>query len=163
MKKVKVEYLLYVFIVISPFLDAISFLFRQHFSNALISPVTIIRPLIPLVLLVYVFLQDKKVRKKLFLGLSVLLLYDIIHLFLFKKIVTGISYGNVLHEAQYVINYSYMIVVLFLFLYFYKNRSLPYLKQALMLMLTGYLIILYIAILSGTSYSTYLEGMGYRG
>lgn len=163
MKKVKVEYLLYVFIVISPFLDAISFLFRQHFSNALISPVTIIRPLIPLALLVYVFLQDKKVRKKLFWGLSVLLLYDIIHLFLFKKIVTGISYGNVLHEAQYVVNYSYMIVVLFLFLYFYKNRSLPYLKQALMLMLTGYLIILYIAILSGTSYSTYLEGMGYRG
>lgn len=163
MKKFKIEYLLYIFIIISPFLDVLGFLFRQKFSDVAISPATILRPLIPLVLLIYVFFKDSKSRKYIFIGYLGLLLYDILHLVLFKDIATGISYGNLFHEAQYVINYSYMIVVLFLFLYFYKNKGLPYLKQSLFFMLLGYLFLLYVAILTGTSYSTYLEGMGYRG
>lgn len=166
MKKIKdfkIEYLLYLFVIISPFLDVLSFLFREWFPNALISPSTIIRPLIPLILLVYVFFKDKDVRKKLLILGIIYVIYGGIHLYLYNNIITGISYGGLFSEAQYVINYTYMIFVLFLYLYFYKKSGLPYLKKFLFITLSCYIGLIYIAILTGTSYTTYLEGMGYRG
>lgn len=161
--KFKIEYLLYIFVIISPFLDVLSFLFREWFPNALISPSTIIRPLIPLILLVYVFFKDKDVRKKLLILGIIYVIYGEIHLYLYNNIITGISYGGLFSEAQYVINYTYMIFVLFLYLYFYKKSGLPYLKKFLFITLSCYIGLIYIAILTGTSYTTYLEGMGYRG
>ncbi|HAB67392.1 MAG TPA: hypothetical protein DCE23_08500, partial [Firmicutes bacterium] len=106
MKKIKdfkIEYLLYLFVIISPFLDVLSFLFREWFPNALISPSTIIRPLIPLILLVYVFFKDKDVRKKLLILGIIYVIYGGIHLYLYNNIITGISYGGLFSEAQYVI------------------------------------------------------------
>lgn len=161
--KFKIEYLLYIFVIISPFLDVLSFLFREWFPNASISPSTILRPLIPLILLVYVFFKDKDVRKLLLIMGFIYVIYGGIHLYLYKGLVTGISYGSVVSEAQYIINYTYMIFVLFLYLYFYKKDGLPYLKNSLFIALSCYIGLIYVAILTGTSYTTYLEGMGYRG
>ncbi len=165
MKKVKfkIDYLLYVFIVISPFLDVLSFLFREWFPETQISPSTILRPLIPCVLLIYVFFKDKDKRKTLLVMGIIYVIYGGIHLYLYKGLVTGISYGGVVSEAQYLINYTYMIFVLFLYLYFYKKNGLPYLKNSLFIALSCYIVLIYVAILTGTSYTTYLEGMGYRG
>ncbi len=161
--KFKIEYLLYIFVIISPFLDVLSFLFREWFPEVSISPSTILRPLIPLILLIYVFLKDKDVRKLLLIMGFIYVIYGGIHLYLYKWLVTGISYGSVINEAQYIINYTYMIFVLFLYLYFYKKSGLPYLKKSLFMSLTFYIVLIYVAILTGTSYTTYLEGMGYRG
>lgn len=161
--KFKIEYFLYIFVIISPFLDVLSFLFREWFPNASISPSTILRPLIPLILLVYVFFKDKDVRKLLLIMGFIYVIYGGIHLYLYKGLVTGISYGSVVSEAQYIINYTYMIFVLFLYLYFYKKDGLPYLKNSLFIALSCYIGLIYVAILTGTSYTTYLEGMGYRG
>lgn len=163
MKKFKIEYLLYIFIIISPFLDAISCLFRDWFPSIPISPSTVLRPIIPLILLIYVFFKDKKIRKYLIISAILMIVYGSVHLLLYKEIITGISFGGVIREAQYIINYTYMIYVLFLYLYFIKKRGLPYLSNSLILMLFSYLGMIYISILSGTSYSTYVEGMGYRG
>lgn len=162
-KKFKIEYLLYIFIIISPFLDVLSYLFREWFPEASISPATIMRPIIPLILLLYIFFKDKKWRKYLVISAIILILYGGIHLWIYKGLITGISYGSVINEAQYIINYTYMLYVLFIFIYFMKKNGLPYLKKALFLMLCGYLLLLYVSIITGTSYSTYLEGMGYRG
>lgn len=161
--KFKIEYLLYIFIIISPFLDVLSFLFREWYQEAIVSPSTILRPLIPLILLLYVFFKDKDVRKKLLIMGIIYVIYGGIHLYLYRGLVTGISYGGVLSEAQYIINYTYMIFVLFLYFYFYKKSGLPYLKKSLFISLVCYICLIYIAILTGTSYTTYLEGMGYRG
>lgn len=161
--KFKIEYLLYVFIVISPFLDVISFLFREWKPDVSLSPSTVLRPLIPLVLLLYVFIKDKDVRKKLLIMGIVYVMYGGIHLYLYKGLVTGISYGNLFSEAQYVINYTYMIFVLFLYIYYYNKDKLPYLKKSLFISLVCYIGLIYVSIVSGTSYTTYLEGMGYRG
>lgn len=161
--KFKIEYFLYIFVIISPFLDVLSFLFREWFPDASISPSTILRPLIPLILLVYVFFKDKDVRKLLLIMGFIYVIYGGIHLYLYNGLVKGISYGSVISEAQYIINYTYMIFVLFLYLYFYKKNGLPYLKNTLFIALSCYIGLIYIAILSGTSYTTYLEGMGYRG
>ena len=163
MKNFKMEYLLYLFILLCPFLDACSFLFREFFPDASISPSTILRPIIPAVLLIYVFLKDKKTRKFLIGSAFVFLLYAIFHLYYFQKNVSIISYGNVLSEAQYLINYTYMIYLFYLIFYFSKQEKLPLLKQCLFMMLGSYLFMLYFSILTQTSSSTYLEGMGYKG
>lgn len=163
MKKFKIEYLLYIFIILSPFLDVIGFLFREWFPEASISPATVLRPIIPLILLGYIFFKDNKVRKYLIFSAIILILYGSIHLLLFNKIKTGISYGSLFSEMQYVINYTYMLYVLFIVIYFYKKNGLDYLKQSLVFMLIGYMLLIYISILTGTSYTTYVEGMGYRG
>lgn len=162
-KKIKVEYLLYLFAVITPFLDVIACLFRYWFPEAAISPATVLRPLIPLILLIYVFFKDKKLRKYLIISAIVLILYGGVHLWIYKCLLTGISYGSVISEAQYIINYTYMVYVLFLYLYFMKKTGLPYLKKALFIMLCCYVGLIYVAIFSKTSFPTYVEGIGYRG
>lgn len=162
-KNNRIVNLLYLFVIITPFLDVIACLFRDWFPDASISPATILRPIIPLILLIYVFIKDKNIRKYLVIHGIVMILYGGIHLLIYKDLLTGISYGSVVSEAQYIINYTYMVYVLFLYIYFSSKGMLPKLNKVLYMMLVCYLGLLYIAILSGTSYTTYLEGMGYRG
>ncbi|MBQ8659903.1 MAG: O-antigen ligase family protein [Bacilli bacterium] len=163
MKKFKIDYLIYVFIVLSPFLDVIGFLFREWFPDASLSPATVLRPIIPLILLGYIFFKDIKVRKYLIISAIIFIMYGGIHLLIYNSLKTGISYGSLFSEMQYVINYTYMLYVFFIVLYFYKKNGLEHLKQSLVFMLIGYMLLIYIAILTGTSYTTYIEGMGYRG
>lgn len=163
MKKCKIEYLLYLFIILSPFLDSFSFLFREFFPHAKISPTTIIRPIIPTILFMYVFIKDKKERKYLLCSAFFFLFYGGMHLYFFQKNVSTISYGNVFSEIQYLLNYTYMVYLFYLVFYFYKKGNLPYLKHSLCMMLASYVLLLYIALLTHTSYSTYLEGMGFKG
>ena len=163
MKKFKIEYLLYIFIVLSPFLDVIGFLFREWYPEASLSPATVIRPIIPLILLSYIFFKDSKVKKYLIISAIILILYGSVHLLIYNSLKTGISYGSLFSEMQYVINYTYMLYVLFIVLYFYKKNGLQYLKHSLVFMLIGYMLLIYISILTGTSYTTYVEGMGYIG
>ena len=53
-----VENILYLFIIICPVLDMLSFIFRNIF-NTNISPSTILRPIIPMAIILYIFLKDK--------------------------------------------------------------------------------------------------------
>ena len=109
MKKFKIEYLLYIFIVLSPFLDVIGFLFREWYPEASLSPATVLRPIIPLILLSYIFFKDSKVKKYLIISAIILILYGSVHLLIYNSLKTGISYGSLFSEMQYVINYTYML------------------------------------------------------
>ena len=162
MKKFKVEYLIYILIIISPLLDAFSFLFREWFPNATLSPTLIIRPIIPIILIGYIFIKDKSQRKILISGTVLYAIYGAIHLLITKNLLTHISVGSVFQEAQYVFNYTYMIYVMYAMLWFNKHVKLDYLKKSLLISLSMYLLIIYFSILTGTSTSTYLTGTGYK-
>ncbi len=95
MKKFKenyIENLLCIFIIISPILDMASYLFRNYFQTSL-SPATILRPIIPIAIILIIFFTDKK-KKELFIVGVIYTLYALIHIILFSKVKTGISFGR---------------------------------------------------------------------
>lgn len=171
LKTLSLENLLCFFIIICPILDISSFIFRNYFNTSL-SISTIIRPIIPLVVIIYLFLKD---RIKLPLIISGLIygLYAIMHLYIFKNIVTESSYGGIVRELQYVVNYTFMILNLFIYLYVFifrkpekENRkdNIKKLRKSILISFTIYIALMYIAILTGTSSYTYAEDqMGYKG
>ncbi len=166
MKKItsfKMEYLLYVFLLVSPFLDAFSFLFREWFPDVSLSPSTFLRPIIPLVLSVYLFFKDPKTRKHFLLLGGIVLLYGIFHLTLFDYYRTQSAYGTVFHEAQYILNYSYMLFLIYIVYYYVRQGRLKSIVKYVGFCLLGYLVLLYFSILTGTSSSTYIDGIGYKG
>ncbi len=161
-KGFKIEYLIYLYIVISPFLDALSCMYREWFPNNTLSPLMFIRPIIPIILAVYIFFKDKKTRVPLAISAICYCIYGIVHLLIFRHLLTGVSYGNIFKEGLYVFNYTYMIYIMFIIMYFHKRKRLPHLKKALFWMLCSYLLLIYVSILTKTSLPTYVEGTGYR-
>lgn len=153
------ENLLYLFILISPILDLCSSLCR--IDNHSIS--LILRPIIPCALLMYIFITDKSTRKKLTIGGLVYLVYMVIHLLLYKNLITDYSYGGISYEASYVANYTYLIFTLYLFIYVFKKIDTSNLKKYFLIYTIMYIVSIYLAIITKTSFSTYVEGYGYRG
>lgn len=160
-KKITMENILYVFIVLCPILDMTSFIFRNVFhTNVSIS--TVIRPIIPIIAISFIFFKDK-IKLKLVLGFGIYLVYGIIHLLLFQTTKTTSSYSNIIHEAQYIINYSFMILNLFIYLYIFNNKYNNKLKKSVLISVSIYISSILLAILTKTSSSTYIEGIGYKG
>jgi len=128
-EKINVENLLCLFIIMCPILDILSFVFRNTFNTNL-SPSTAIRPIIPIGVMGYLFFnRDKKFKLYTFLVFMVFAFYSILHLYFFEKIKTASSYSNVIHEAQYIVNYSFMILNLFIYTYIFKNKNTDKLKK----------------------------------
>lgn len=167
-KIINIENLLYLFVIICPVLDATSFIFRNYFNTSL-SISTILRPIIPIVAIVYIFFKDKIKNKLLVAGL-IYGIYAFLHLYIFYFIKTECAYGNLIRELQYLVNYSFMIMNLFLFLYIFIFRGkcnelkIKKIKFALLISFTIYIGLMYISILTGTSSFTYKEDqIGYKG
>lgn len=160
MKKMSKENWLYIFILINPIFDLLSSLFTNLGTS--FTPSTIMRPIIPLILLIYIFITDKSIRPKGIIISVIYLLYIGIHTLIYKDIMTGISFGTISHELQYLINYTYLIFTGILFGYvFYKKKNK--LVDYLFYYVIFYISSIYIAIISSTSLSSYVEGMGYKG
>lgn len=178
MKKIiNLENLLCFFIIICPILDISSFWFRTKFeTNYSIS--TFIRPIIPIILFIYLFFKDKnKYRIKIMGIVSIYVIYAAIHLYIYKKMMTGCTFGTVIHEAQYIVNYSFMIMNLFIFSSMISgtpSKIIPKVKmnsegvpeiiqKSIIISLSIYIISIYIAIITHTSSTTYIEGIGFKG
>ena len=177
-KNIKLEDILCLYIILCPILDIASFLFRNHF-NTNISISTFLRPIVPVVLAIYIFIRANKKNKLILLGITALyVLYGVIHLIVTKTFLTGCSYGGIKEEMQYVINYSFLIINLIVFYYAFinkkwrnkeigssdKNSKTNKLKLAVLIMCGIYITSIYIAILTGTSSYTYIEEqIGYKG
>ena len=163
-EKINIENILCFFIIICPILDMLSFIFRNVF-NTNISPSTILRPVIPIIVIIYLFFkEDKKFKLYTFLGFLILGIYGVIHLYLFTKVKTGSSYSGVIHEAQYIVNYSFMILNLFLYIYIFKDKNTEKLKKSILYSACIYVGSIIISIITHTSSHTYLEEqMGYKG
>ena len=177
-KNIKLEDILCLYIILCPILDIASFLYRNHF-NTNISISTFLRPIVPVVLAIYIFIKANKKNKLILLGITALyVLYGVIHLIVTKTFLTGCSYGGIKEEMQYVINYSFLIINLIVFYYAFinkkwrnkeigssdKNSKTNKLKLAVLIMCGIYITSIYIAILTGTSSYTYIEEqIGYKG
>lgn len=170
------ENLLCFFIIICPVLDISSFLFRDYF-NTNISISTFIRPIIPLIAIVYIFCKDK-LKPQIFMASAVYAVYAICHLYVFYRIKTGCSYGNEIRELQYLVNYTYMEMNLFIYYYFFarknrdiecfddskKGQAINKLRKSVLISLTLYIGFMYFALITGTSSYTYTEDkIGYKG
>lgn len=163
-EKITIENILCLFIIMCPILDMVSFIFRNIF-NTNISPSTIIRPIIPVVVMVYLFFKNGKKFKVWTLGIGLIyLIYGIVHLLVFKTALTGSSYSGILHEGQYILNYSFMILNLLLYVYiFKKSKNIEKLSKSVLIASLIYIASIFISILTQTSSSTYIEGMGFKG
>lgn len=167
MKKVKeklnIENLLTVFIILCPILDIASFIFRNIF-NTKISPSTIIRPILPIIAFIYYFIKaDKKYKLKLF-GISAIYgIYSIIHLLLFTTVKSESSYSSISHELQYLVNYTFMIIILYVFIKTFKEKLTEKLEKATVISVGIYLLSIILSIITNTMSSTYIEGMGIKG
>ena len=149
-------------IILCPVLDMISFIFRNTFETK-ISPSTFLRPIISIIVIMYIVVKDKNRWKIIGVG-SIYGIYALIHIVIFNQIRTGSSYGSILHEAQYLMNYSFMILNLFLFMYVFRNKDIKPVQKSLYIALAIYIISIYISILTGTSSYTYpVEQMGVKG
>lgn len=168
MKKVKeklnIENLLTVFIILCPILDIASFIFRNIF-NTKISPSTIIRPIIPIIAFIYYFIKaDKKYKLKMFGISGIYGIYAIIHLILFTTVKSECSYSNISHELQYLVNYTFMIIILYVFIKTFKEKlSTEKLEKATVISVGIYLLSIILSIITNTMSSTYIEGMGIKG
>lgn len=158
-KKITLENSMCFFIFLCPILDIISFLFRNYFKTSF-SPTTIFRPIIPCIVFIILFFKEKNKKQKLIVTL-IYIVYGIIHLLLFQKMHNESSYGNLVNEIQYIINYSFIIINLYLFYVVVKDKSK--IKKSVFISLAIYIISLFISIITKTSSSTYLEGIGYKG
>lgn len=167
MKKVKeklnIENLLTVFIILCPILDIASFIFRNIF-NIKISPSTIIRPIIPMIAFLYYFIKaDKKYKLKMFGISAVYGIYAIIHLILFTTVRSESSYSNISHELQYLVNYTFMIIILYVFIKTFKEKLTEKIEKATIISVGIYLLSIILSIVTNTMSSTYIEGMGIKG
>ena len=164
MKKINIQPLLYLYIIICPILDCASFLFRNALNTS-ISPSTIIRPIIVIIACLYIFITDKKQRKTLFLAAGAYGIYAISHLYIFTIVKNNSSYSGIIHELQYLVNYTFMVLNLYVYIYsFAKCKDTDELSKHVLISVSIYIISIYVAILTGTSSHTYmLEEMGFKG
>lgn len=178
MEKIKklltVENLLSFFVIICPILDIASFLFRNKF-NTNYSISTIIRPIIPMIIFAYIFFKEK-IKVKTIGIVGIYAVYAFVHLLMYSKLIRGCTFGTVMHEAQYIVNYSFMILCLYVFYSIFSLKSNQYnkttadpkimsktVRKSLIIALSIYIISIYISIITKTSSTTYIEGIGYKG
>lgn len=161
MKKLNKENLLLIFIILLPFLDISSFLFR-HFFNTSWSIATIIRPIIPIIVFSIIFFKNNFKLKTILIAL-LYEIYTIIHLVLYNKLFNSISYGNYLYELQYLINYSFNILVLFIFIFTFNKSNLTKFKKCIIISFSIYIFSIYLSIITNTYTPTYIEGTGIKG
>lgn len=160
-EKLNVENLLCFMIIICPILDILSFLFRNYF-NTNFSPSTFLRPIIPIIVILIIFFKEKMKLKLIVVGI-VYAIYAVIHLWLFNIVKTGSSFGGLINELQFIVNYSFMILNLFIFIYIFKDKPKDKLKKSILIMTSIYIISIWISIITNTSTTTYIEGIGYKG
>ena len=161
-EKLNIENLLCLLIILLPILDMASFLFRNYFKTTY-SPSTFLRPIISIIVTITIFIKEKKTRKNLILAGFIYGIYSLVHLWIFNQLKTGISYGGITNELRYIVNYSFMVLNLFLFIHVFKNKAENKLKVSVLISISIYILSIWISIITKTSSSTYIEGIGYKG
>ena len=78
--------LLYLFIILCPILDMVSYWFRNFFQTNF-SPSTFLRPIIPILVACYIFWKGKEKKKLLGIG-AIYALYAVLHLVVFQMVKT---------------------------------------------------------------------------
>ena len=85
-KIIKIDKLLCMLIVICPILDMLSFIFRNTFETK-ISPSTFLRPILSIIVIMYIVTKDKNRWKIIGVG-AIYGIYALIHILIFNQIRT---------------------------------------------------------------------------
>ena len=116
--------ILLIFIILGPIFDIVSFLFRKNFESK-ISISTFIRPIIPMCIAIYIFFTANKKNKKILLVIAIFYLsYGILHLLIVKNLFRGCSDGNIVNEAQYIANFTFLAIDLIIYLYTFAYEGI---------------------------------------
>lgn len=161
MKKINAKTLLLIFIILMPVLDMVSFVYRNKIGTEM-SITAILRPIIPIVLMCIIFLKNKFKGKLIISGL-IYAVYAAVHLYVFNSLKTEISHGTTFNELQYVINYTFGVLILFLCMFIFYKESTEKLEKAILLQNAICIGSIYLSIITKTSSNTYIEGIGYKG
>lgn len=165
-KNVTMENVLCALIILCPIFDCMSFIFRNFFKTE-ISASTFIRPIIPIIVGIIIFIKSSNKEKIKYLLLAFMYIgYGIIHLLVTKSLITGCSYGTLKNEMQYIFNFTFLIIYLIIFQYVFINKKndTKKIKKALMIMLSIYIGSIFLAIITKTSSYTYSETKtGFKG
>ena len=139
----------------------LSFIFR-NVAETTWSPSSFLRPILPLTIFAIVFFKNK-IKTKMFVISLIYGIYAFIHLYIFDLVKVEASYGGILSELQYLVNYTFMIMNLFLFTFLFWKKDGEKLQKSILVAFGIYIVSIYISILTGTSSPTYIEGTGYKG
>ena len=183
-KKVKksfyAENLICLFIILNPILDIISFLVRNHFSEypeTASSITALIRPIIPMILSIYVFIKaSNESKRKLLLLVFVYLLYAVEHMLICLDSFKVWSYGTPMRELSFIINYTFFILTIIVFKSIIGSDSklkiakhskdviAKKVSNSVVIALAIYIVSIFISIITKTSSYTYPEvDIGYKG
>ena len=175
-----VENLIYLFIILNPILDIISFLIRNKFSDnpeTATSITALIRPIIPIILSVFVFLKaSNETKRKLLLLIFVYVLYAIEHMLVCLDSFKEWSYGTPMREVSFLISYTFFIINLIVFKSIIgvdsklrirrqsKEKVTKRVCNSVVIALAIYIVSIFISIITKTSSYTYPEvNIGYKG
>ena len=154
-KNIKLEDILCLFVILCPIFDMLSFIFRNTVETTW-SPSSFLRPILPLSIFAIVFFKNK-IKTKMFVVSLAYGIYAAIHLYIFNLVKVEASYGGILSELQYLVNYTFMIMNLFLFTFLFWKKDGKKLQKSILVAFGIYTVSIYVAILTGTSSPTYIE------
>lgn len=160
-QKINLENMLLVFIIILPLLDMLSFTFRNKFYTN-ISPSTFIRPIIPIIAITMIFFKNHFKMKSILVA-CMYGIYAVIHIAIFILLKSESSYGSIYSETQYIMNYSFMVLNLFIYTFVFQKEDSLKLKRSILIANIIYIVSIYVAWITKTSSTTYLEGIGIKG
>lgn len=182
--------IMYLYILISPILDTLSYMYRKYTNNIEgSSPSTYIKPIIPLVISL-IILYKAKIKEKILLiaFASIYLIYIVFHILTYKSINTVFEHQPIITEIRMCINFSLLILNIYIFNRVFlnlennkekenkniknneeqnilknSNVNIKRLKESIVLTGLIHLILIYVSIIFKVSPTTYNEGMGLKG
>ncbi|MCM1371293.1 MAG: O-antigen ligase family protein [Clostridium sp.] len=169
----KIYNILLIFIIVSPFLDNLTYLLR-NVLNFDISLSTILKPLfmgVYFLILMFILKKNNEKVLKYFIPIFIFMIYCILHFVLIKGLYTSKSGGSIYDEINKLIQLAYLLITLINFyIIIFKNNIFKYDKDKILkyLVFSGaiYYIFYLISIVTGTSALTYannVNNIGYRG
>lgn len=153
--------LLYIFILLQPFIDLFTALMTR-FDVGIISVGIVIRGLFILLMLGYLFFFSKSKYKKKSITYIVLLgIFYILYLVTKSEILT--NFGFLFNEITYIFKYSYFIILFITFMNFIDEYKIDR-KEILNLFVINllvYSLLIIIPFITGTGFNSYNNNEGY--
>lgn len=159
--------LIYIYIILCPILDMASYIYRNYFvkdGQISYNPVTILRPIIPLIVLMIIFFKVSLAEKIQVLFLGILNIgYVYIHSMVFLDYKTYFESRVLIDEIRMVVNYIFAIINVYIMFKLFFRRNTDKLKISIAIMTGIYLLSICIPIMLNIAPSTYQEGIGQKG
>ena len=159
--------LMYLYIILCPIFDMVSYIYRNYIvkqESISVNPITLLRPIIPMIILMIIFFKVSLAEKIQILFLGLLnILYIYIHSLIFIEYKTYFGSRVLVDEIRIIINYVFAIINVYLMFKLFFRRNTDKLKIAIAIMTGLYITSILFSIIFKISPNTYTEGIGQKG